>query len=209
MLDEGRGLVVAGDENVRERLVVAQQHVEARPQALDQVGLEQQRLGFRARRHELHRGGGHDHPHDAVGLALQARVARHPLLQRARLADVKNRAFLVEHAIDARPERQTADEMRDDVDAARVRPERRGLGLERRHGNGRAAFGRQRILVLAGLVGIEVVGKIVVRQIVVGGNVFFASGHSAMPTTSGVSQARCWPPSRAIIWPVIDGVSHR
>src|SRR5690606_16111372 len=49
MLDEGRGLVVSGDENVGERLVVAQQHIEAGPQALDQVGLEQQRLGFRAR----------------------------------------------------------------------------------------------------------------------------------------------------------------
>ena len=26
--------------------------------------------------------------------------------------------------------------------------------------------------------------------------------HSLMPATSGVSQARCWPPSTAIIWPV-------
>ncbi len=35
------------------------------------------------------------------------------------------------------------------------------------------------------------------------------SVHSAISATSGVCQARCWPPSSAIICPVIDGVSNR
>jgi hypothetical protein len=38
--------MVAGDQDIGKRLVVAQLHVEARPQLLDQIGLEQQRLGF-------------------------------------------------------------------------------------------------------------------------------------------------------------------
>ena len=33
--------------------------------------------------------------------------------------------------------------------------------------------------------------------------------YSAMPSTSGVRQARCWPPSTAIIWPVTFIASAR
>ena len=46
VLGELRPFGVAADDDVGERLVVAQQHVEARPEALDQVVLEQQRLGL-------------------------------------------------------------------------------------------------------------------------------------------------------------------
>ena len=48
VLGELRPFGVAADDDVGERLVVAQQHVEARPEALDQVVLEQQRLGLAA-----------------------------------------------------------------------------------------------------------------------------------------------------------------
>jgi hypothetical protein len=46
VLEDLGELVVAGDQDGRERLVVAQQDIVARLQALDQVGLVQQRLGL-------------------------------------------------------------------------------------------------------------------------------------------------------------------
>ena len=54
VLGELRPFGVAADDDVGERLVVAQQHVEARPEALDQVVLEQQRLGLAAGDREFH-----------------------------------------------------------------------------------------------------------------------------------------------------------
>src|SRR5437016_507484 len=37
----------------------------------------------------------------------------------------------------------------------------------------------------------------------------FPAVHSITPVTSGVRQARCWPPSTAIIWPVTARASSR
>ena len=90
MLHDLRRRVIAGNEDVGERFVVAHQHVEARSEALDQIGFEEQRLGLGADGDELHRHGGCDHPGDAVGVALQARVVRHARLQRPGLADVNH-----------------------------------------------------------------------------------------------------------------------
>ena len=56
-----RERMVGGDEDVREALVVAEQHVVARLQLLDQVLLEQQRLGLGLRRQEHHRRRRGDH----------------------------------------------------------------------------------------------------------------------------------------------------
>ena len=67
VLGELRPLGVAADHDVGERLVVAQQHVEARLEALDQVVLEQEGLGLAVGDHELHGPGARDH-------ALQAGV---------------------------------------------------------------------------------------------------------------------------------------
>ena len=58
--------LVARDEDVGKRLVVAHQHIEARPEALDKVGFEKQRLGLGADGDELHRRGRRDHARDAV-----------------------------------------------------------------------------------------------------------------------------------------------
>ena len=55
MLQDLRRPVIAGDQDVGKRLVVAQQHVEARPQLLDQIGFEQQRLGLGGGRDDLDR----------------------------------------------------------------------------------------------------------------------------------------------------------
>jgi hypothetical protein len=94
--------MVARDQDVRERLVVAQQHVVPRLQLLDQVLFKQQRLGFRPRRQEHHRRGLMDHPGDPRAVALRLGIVRHPLLQVARLADVQNRALVIEHPVHAR-----------------------------------------------------------------------------------------------------------
>ena len=101
MLEDLRRPVVRGDDDVGKRLVVAQQHVEARPQPLDQVGFEQQRLGLGRGGDELHRRGRRDHPLDARVVPGRPRVGRDPLLDVLRLADVEHLAGRIEHAIDA------------------------------------------------------------------------------------------------------------
>ena len=90
MLHDRRRLVVLGDQDVGEGLVVAEQHVEARAEALDEVRLEQQRFRLRARAHEVHRRGGADHARDAAALAGEARIADDALLQAPRLADIEH-----------------------------------------------------------------------------------------------------------------------
>ena len=90
-----------GDQDVGKRLVVAQQHVEARPQALDQIGFEQQRLGLGRGGDEFHRRGRRDHALDPGVVAGRPRVGRDPLPDVLGLADVEHLAGRVEHAIDA------------------------------------------------------------------------------------------------------------
>ena len=106
MLHDRRRLVVLRNQDVGKGLVVAQQHVEARAEALDEVGLEQQRFRLGARAHEVHRHGGADHAGDAAALAGEPRVADDALLQAARLADVEHVAVGIDHAVDARCVRQ-------------------------------------------------------------------------------------------------------
>ncbi len=113
MLEDRRCPVVAGDHDIGKRLVVAQKHVEARPQALDQVGFEQQRLGLRPRRDEFHMGGFAHHLGEAVGMDPALRIIADTLLEAARLADVKHVLRIVEHAVDARRVRQVLDEFGD------------------------------------------------------------------------------------------------
>ena len=126
MLEDLRRLVLARDQDVGEGLVVPEQHVVAGPEALDEVGFQQQRLGLRAHRHELHRGGGRDHAGDAVGVVAGTRVARHAGLQTARLADIDDGAAGVDHAIDPGRARQGLEVLRD----------RRRAGLRSRRGGG-------------------------------------------------------------------------
>jgi hypothetical protein len=94
--------MVAGDQNIGKRLVVAQLHIEARPQLLDQIGLEQQRLGLGRGRDDLDRHGGRDHAQDAGRLRrVDARIGGKPLADIFRLADVQHVAGRVQHAVDA------------------------------------------------------------------------------------------------------------
>jgi len=78
VLGELRPFGVATDHDVGERLVVAQQHVEARHEALDQVVLEEQRLGFAVGDGEFHGPRGRDHADQARGEPGWLSVGGHP-----------------------------------------------------------------------------------------------------------------------------------
>jgi hypothetical protein len=101
MLHDHRRRLARRDQDVGERLVVAQQHVEARAQPLDQVGFEEERFGLGRGRNELDGRGRRNHAHDARGMAGLARIRRYPFADALGLADVEDLALGVEHAIDA------------------------------------------------------------------------------------------------------------
>ncbi len=106
MLGQLRAALVPGQQNIGKTLVVAHQHVEARLELLDQIGFEQQGLDLGAGRDEDHRRGQGDHPRDAIGVAGQAGIGGDALPDAFGLADIKHRAVLADHAIDARPHRR-------------------------------------------------------------------------------------------------------
>ena len=99
MFDQLGEIVVLGDQDVRESLVVAQQHVVTRPQLLDQIRFQQQRFDFGVRGHELHRAGFRDHPLQPDRQLRWACIGRDALAQLMRLADIKCVAALIEHAV--------------------------------------------------------------------------------------------------------------
>ncbi len=105
--------VVARQQDVGEGFVVAQQHVVARPVALDEIGFEEEGLRLGRRLHEGHIYGGHDHAGDAVRVARALGVVRHALLQIARLAHVNDVSVTVDHAVNAGRVRQAAHLFRD------------------------------------------------------------------------------------------------
>ena len=109
MLEDLRRPVVGRNQNVGKRLVVTQQYVEARPQAFDQIGFQQQRLGLGRGRDEFHRNGCRDHARDARVVGHRPRIGRDPLLDALGLADIEHLAFGVDHAIDARAGRRMLD----------------------------------------------------------------------------------------------------
>ena len=106
MLHHRRCRVVARDQDIRKRLIVAHQHVEARTEALDKVGFEQKRFGFGADGDEFHRCGRQDHARDAICVTGQPDVIRYSGFELAGLADVDDVTVRIEHAINARRLRQ-------------------------------------------------------------------------------------------------------
>jgi hypothetical protein len=93
--------MIPGDQDVGEGFVVAQQHVVAGLQLLDEIGLEQERLGLGAGGDELHRGRLGDHASDAVRMRLAARIGRDAGADVARLAHIEHIAIRRDHAVDA------------------------------------------------------------------------------------------------------------
>ena len=102
MLEDLRRPMVAGDQDIGKRLVVAQLHVEARPQLLDQIGFQQQRFGLGRGGDDLDRHGRGDHAQDARRQRrVDAGVGGQPLADVFRLADIEHVAGGIEHAVDA------------------------------------------------------------------------------------------------------------
>ncbi len=88
------------DDDLGKALVVAQQHVEARLQLLDQVDLQQQGVGLGAGGGEFHGPGQIDHQGDALGVEPSLGVLGDALLQGPRLAHIEGLAVGGEHPID-------------------------------------------------------------------------------------------------------------
>ncbi len=99
----------AVDLEVRVAFVVAKQDVEPGVQRLDQVVLQQQRLGFGAHDGGLHAHDTADHVADAGAAMVLLEIARDALFQVAGLAHVKHAAIGVEITVDARQRRQRRD----------------------------------------------------------------------------------------------------
>ncbi|MHC2575733.1 hypothetical protein ACVMHR_000472 [Bradyrhizobium diazoefficiens] len=122
VLQDLRRPVVAGDQDIGKRLVVAQLHVEARPELLDEVGFQQQRFGLGVGRDDLHGHRGGDHAQDARRLRRTlARVVGQALFDVLGLADIEHVGIRVEHAIDAGRGRREPDRALDRLMAARQR----------------------------------------------------------------------------------------
>ena len=174
MLQDRRRVMVAGQQDVGERLVVAQQHVVARPELLDQVRLEQQRLGLGTRGDELHVRRLGDHPGDGVGMRHAARIGGHAVLQALGLADIEHLAGAIEHPVDARLVRQVLGELLDDFDAGLERAGRRLAEIERR-------FGGEGVLLVLELVLRKIVLAFATHGLHVGcRNGFVMSGAAAI-----------------------------
>jgi hypothetical protein len=109
--------MVTGDQDIGKALVVAQDHIEARFQLLDEVAFKKQRLCLRRRHHEFHAGGERDHQRDAVVMALASRVVRDAVFEVPRLSHVNDVALAVIHAVDAGFSRQPRDIVANDVGA--------------------------------------------------------------------------------------------
>ena len=132
VLGDLRIVVVVGDQDVGKGLVVAQQHIVARHEALDQVALEQQRLDLAVGRHHLELVGFRDHALEAIGQSCDLGVGGHPLLEALRLADVEGVAATVQHAVDPWRIRQGPDRAGDLLHAAAERQRLGGVFLRRR-----------------------------------------------------------------------------
>ena len=101
LLDLRKGMFL-GDEDIRKGLVVAQQHIIARLQLLDEVLFKQKRLCFRPRRQEHHRRGLSDHPRNPPRMPRGPGIVRHPRLEVPRLADVKHTRLRIQHPVHPR-----------------------------------------------------------------------------------------------------------
>ena len=118
------------------------------PEALDQLRLEQQRLGLGPGRDDGHRPRLRDHPLQPLRQPRDLGVVGHPVLQRPRLADVEHVAARILHSVDARARRQRLQHLADRRDA------RLEVGLVR------AAHGIGRLLLVEALGGSGMVGTV-------------------------------------------------
>ncbi|MCW0417648.1 hypothetical protein NB689_003402 [Xanthomonas sacchari] len=93
--------LLAGQQHVGIALVVAQRHVVARRQRLDQLVFQQQRLALAAGDGDIHARHLRQHGHGPRILRRAAEIAGHALAQRAGLSDVEQGVVGGVHAVDA------------------------------------------------------------------------------------------------------------
>ena len=127
MLGDLRRLLVAADDDIGKRFVVAHQDVEPRLQLLDEVRLEKKRLRLGFGRDEDHRGSQCDHPGDARRVAYGPHIARDPFADAFCLADIKHFMIGANHPVDARSNRSMFPELANNSGAMA----KRGGGLFR------------------------------------------------------------------------------
>ena len=139
MFQDLRGGMFLANDNIGKRLVIAHQHVEARAQALDQVCLEQQRLGLGAGRDEFHRRGQRDHAADALVVPGRPRIGRDALFDVVGLADIEHVAGCIEHSIDAGRRRRLFQMPKNDIASGRQRARWHGFAF---------ALGKRQTLIL-------------------------------------------------------------
>ena len=176
MLEDLRRPVIAGDQDIRKRLVVAQQHIEARPQPLDQVCFKEQRLGLGRGRDELERRSRRDHALDARVVAGRPCIGEDALADALSLADVEHVAIPVDHAIDAGATGRGLGMAHDDGTASRKQPGRS------REIDPQIGLGQALLLVLFDELG---------RRI----DVFWRAAHVLTLLAS-----RSWPQSKLSTW---------
>ena len=144
--------MIRGDQDIGKRFVVAQRDIEARPQPLDQVGFEQQRLGLGAGDDEFQRAGLRDHALDAGIEAGRPRIGADALLDVLGLADIEHVAAAIDHAIDAGPRRRLFDGVDDGVAAGGERTRRLVVELDCR---GLVGFRQRLFVVLLDEIGLR------------------------------------------------------
>ena len=88
MFDQLRHGMVIGQQNVGKALVVAQQNIVARTQFLNQIGFQQQCVGFGFGANKLHIARCFDHAQNTVIVSRRARIGPHARFQIFRLADI-------------------------------------------------------------------------------------------------------------------------
>jgi hypothetical protein len=149
MLGQLRPVMVGGDQDEGEGLVVAEQNVVARPQSLDQIGLQQQRLDLGMGRHHFDRPRIGDHSQGPRVQAGRLGVILHPIPQVLGLADVQDLAGVIQHAVDAGSGRHRRQCPGDRLTAPfdRRPAVRRGLGGRRQIVAGGQVGGRRGRLV--------------------------------------------------------------
>ena len=95
------GKLILADEDVGVGLIVAKKDVIAWIQALDQVVLKQERLGFGACNRGFNQSDLPHHQGNAGARVAVAKIRSHALLQGLGFADIKHVACRIQHAVDA------------------------------------------------------------------------------------------------------------
>ncbi len=121
-----RKIMIAAQQDVGKALIVAQQDVVGGPEPLDQLRLQQQRLGLVIGRHHRHAARLRDHPPQPVRQLGGLGIVGDAVLQRPRLADIQHVAARILHPVDAGPRGQRfqhiADRRDPGVQIGRLRP---------------------------------------------------------------------------------------